>query len=200
MMICNMDNLINLCSGFGVFYLPWDRCVYSINALDIQDVLTLMLWFQVLSFSTWLLSTGVFNNSREVFYSCLLWQEFWNSTVRSPVGRWALGLYCWNNTQGSLFFKNKAGSFKSMQLKLNKMNSTQLPRGLYYSNIVNKLWVQSTPGPIHVGPFGKCSLWDDYTSSHSAAARLAAGRLSAFIAEKITRGLYSSKIKQVTSS
>ena len=57
-----------------------------------------------------------------------------------------------------------------------------------------------TPVPIHVGPFGKCSLWDDYTSSHSAAARLAAGRLSAFIAEKITRGLYSSKIKQVTSN
>ena len=69
-----------------------------------------------------------------------------------------------------------------MQLKLNNMN-LNLPRGLYYSNIVNKLWVQSTPGPIHVGPFGKCSLWDDYTSGHNAAARLAAGGLRAFIAE-----------------
>ena len=171
-----------------------------------------------------------------------------------------LGLYCWNNTQGSLFFKNKTGSPKSMQLKLNTMNSTRLPRGLYYSNMENKLgvqrapgpiqvgpfgkcslwddytsghllrletphtwiplfswpslnlpktlWyrcvyyagVQCTPGPIHVGPFGKCSLWDDYTSGHNAAARLAAGRLWAFIAEIITRGLYSSKIKQVPSN
>ena len=32
---------------------------------------------------------------------------------------------------------------------------------------MNKLGVQCTSGPIHVGPFGKCSLWDDYTSGHS---------------------------------
>ena len=52
------QSLFRICA----FYLPWDRCDYSINALNIQYVLTLMLWFQVLSFSTWLLSTGVFNN------------------------------------------------------------------------------------------------------------------------------------------
>ena len=43
--------------------------------------------------------------------------------------------------------------------------------------LVNKLGVQCTPGPIHVGPFGKCSLWDDYTLGHSAAAPLVAGVL-----------------------
>ena len=47
--------------------------------------------------------------------------------------------------------------------------------------LVNKLGVQCTPGPIHVGPFGKCSLWDDYTSGHSAAAPLVAGGLWAYL-------------------
>ena len=79
-----------------------------------------------------------------------------------------------------------------MQLKLNNMN-LNLPRGLYYSNMENKLGVQCTPDPIQLGPFGKCSLWDDYTSGHSAPAALAADRLQAFIAEMIARGIYSSK-------
>ena len=51
--------------------------------------------------------------------------------------------------------------------------------------LVNKLGVQCTPGPIHVGPFGKCSLWDDYTSGHSAAAPLVAGGLWAYV-DKVT--------------
>ena len=51
--------------------------------------------------------------------------------------------------------------------------------------------VSKTKLPKHVGPFGKCSLWDDYTSGHNAAARLAAGGLRAFIAEILPRRVYS---------
>ena len=53
--------------------------------------------------------------------------------------------------------------------------------------------VSKTKLPKHVGPFGKCSLWDDYTSGHSAPAALGAGMHRAFIAEIIPRSLYSSK-------
>ena len=49
--------------------------------------------------------------------------------------------------------------------------------------MVNKIWVQLTRGWIQVGPSGKCSLWDDYTSGHSAAAPLVAGGLWAYVHE-----------------